>query len=221
MNSCLYGGVDPSGSASRPTGVAILDDRLQVVVAESRFDDAEVIAFFAEHGDRLFAVGLDGPCALPIGLQECCFQNREPTCGHEQPAGRKGRLCERELARRGIGCFFTVKKSFAKSWVLRSIGLYRQLREAGLMVHEVYPYASKRLLFGRQMVAKQTRVGRAFLASALAELGIVLPQKQLSHHELDAIVGAYTVYLLAHGRAERVGDEQEGYIVIPAGEARP
>jgi predicted nuclease with RNAse H fold len=114
-----------------------------------------------------------------------------------------------------------VKRSFAKSWVLRSIGLYRQLRGAGFVVHEVYPYASKRLLFGPQMAAKQTSAGRVLLASALTQLGIVLPRQQLSHHELDAIVAAHTVYLLAHGRAELVGDAQEGYIVIPGGVAKP
>ncbi|MDZ7392958.1 MAG: DUF429 domain-containing protein [candidate division KSB1 bacterium] len=209
----LYGGIDPSGSSARPSGVAVLDGRLQVVDAGLGRTDEEIVGFFTPYRLRLFAVGLDGPCVLPIGLHECCFA-ASPTCDHDQPNGRKGRFCELELARRGIGCFFTVKNSFAKGWVLRSLRLYRQLCAVGLRVVEIYPYATKRLLLGAQLPAKQTRRGRLYLGQMLSRLGVSVPE-DLSHHELDAIVAAYTVYLLARDLAEMVGDEAEGYIVIP------
>lgn len=209
----LYGGIDPSGSSTRPSGLAILDGKLHVLHAGLCQTDEEIVEFFTPHRLSLFAVGLDGPCALPIGLSECCFTD-PPTCAHDQPHGRKGRFCELELARRGIGCFFTVKNSFAKAWVLRSLRLYRQLCAVGLRVVEIYPYATKRLLLGAQLPAKQTRRGRLYLGQMLSRLGISVPE-DLSHHELDAIVAAYTVYLLARDLAEMVGDEAEGYIVIP------
>ncbi len=209
----LYGGIDPSGSPARPSGVAVLAESLQVLEARLCRCDDEIVAFFAPHRSTLFALGLDGPCALPQGLGECCFRTPEAECLHEQPHGRKGRVCERELARRGIGCFFTVKKSFAKEWVLRSLRLYRLLRAAGLEVVEVYPYASKRLLFGPGP-SKGTERGRLVLTERLCQLGIRMPEG-LCHHQLDAVVAAYTVYLLAHDEAEMVGDEAEGYVVIP------
>ncbi len=218
----LFGGVDPSGSAAHPTALAILDGQLCVRAVASCSSDAEVSSFFAPHRKQLFAIGLDGPCALPVGLEECCFRAHGPPCPHQQPDGKKGRACEQELARRGIGCFFTVKKAFAKSWILRSLSLFRQLREAGHRVLEVYPYATKRLLFGPLPAAKQTAAGRAALVAALQGVGVQLPCGELSHHELDAIVAAYTVYLFAHGRAEQVGDDREGYIVVPkAARGRP
>jgi predicted nuclease with RNAse H fold len=82
-------------------------------------------------------------------------------------------------------------------------------------VVEVYPYATKRLLFAPLPAAKQTAAGRAALVRALQGAGLMLPCRELSHHELDAIVAAYTVYLFAVGRAEEVGDEEEGYIIVP------
>ncbi|MGQ9560459.1 MAG: DUF429 domain-containing protein [Candidatus Oleimicrobiaceae bacterium] len=211
----LFGGLDPSGSAARPTALAILDDELCVRAVGSRLADEEISSYFAPHREQLFAIGLDGPCALPVGLEECCFRTGGPPCAHQQPDGKKGRACEQELARRGIGCFFTVKGAFAKSWILRSLILFRQLEAAGHRVLEVYPYATKRLLFGPMCAAKETAAGRAALLRALQGVGLQLPCSELSHHELDAIVAAYTVYLFAHGRAEQVGDDREGYIVVP------
>jgi hypothetical protein len=37
----------------------------------------------------------------------------------------------------------------------------------------------------------------------------------LTHHELDAILGAYTCYLHRRGQTEQLGDPQEGVVIIP------
>lgn len=216
----LFGGIDPSGSAAKPSACAVMDEKFQIVGLGFKSTDREIAGFFNPYKHKLYALGLDGPCCLPVGLYLCCFQQDGSKCIHEQPDGLKGRACERELAKRGIGCFFTVKKAFARGWIIRSEQLYKMMSQAGYSVLEVYPYASKRILFGRHIPKKSTKAGRRWLQERLARLSITFPEEQLySHHELDAIVAALTVWLHYRGKTEEVGDDIEGRIVLPSARA--
>lgn len=157
-------------------------------------------------------VAIDAPLWLPAGM--CCL---EASCPCAARAADGLRAAERHLLRRGLGLYRTTKRSIIKSMVYRGIGLRRLLEEAGLSVLEVYPYASKVALFGRPLPRKTTSAGRAFLRARLEPLipGLAGLQRRLSHDELDALVAAYTALLVAEGKAERVGSEEDGTICLP------
>jgi predicted nuclease with RNAse H fold len=213
----LFGGIDPSGSENEPTACAVMDDDRKIVDVSMQRTDREIADFFTAYQQDLFAIGVDGPCYFPTGLYSCCFQQDDFSCQHEQPNGVKGRACERELAKQGIGCFFTVKKAFARGWILRSVKLHHNLTQLGYRILEVYPYASKRILFGRHIPKKFTIAGMQWLQDQIANLGIAFSQIQPhTHHEFDAIMAAITVYLHYVGKAVEVGDETEGRIIIPS-----
>jgi len=110
-------------------------------------------------------VAIDAPLSLPNGL--CCL---EESCSCQPRARVKGRSCERELARLGIPCYFTTKKSIIKAMVYRGIRLRTELEAMGYEVIEVYPYASKVRLFGKPIPAKLKPAGLAFLKQHISQL---------------------------------------------------
>ncbi|MDZ7261300.1 MAG: DUF429 domain-containing protein [candidate division KSB1 bacterium] len=215
-NPIYFGGIDPTGSETRASGCAVMDSHLGVTRLEKIQTDQEIMKFFLPYKDNLYAIGLDGPCKLPQGLFPCCFDQNGRHCNHTQPEGKKGRLCERQLAQMGIGCFFTTKRAFARGWVLRSLNLFEKLTQAGFPVLEIYPYGAKRCLFGKQVPKKSTRTGTKILQELVSSLGIKLESgRSYSHDELDAVIGAYTCYLHWCGKAQELGNETEGKIVLP------
>jgi predicted nuclease with RNAse H fold len=130
----------------------------------------------------------------------------------------KGRWCEQELARLGMPCYFTTKKSIIKNMVYRAIGLRARLERAGLKVIEVYPYASKVRLFGKPVPRKVTLQGLGWLRDKMAML---LPKSSAfldiwDHNMCDAAVAAYTAFLYYQGLTEKVGRPEDGFIYIPA-----
>lgn len=85
------------------------------------------------------------------------------------------------------------------------------------MVLEIYPHAARKRLFG-SLSPKVTRQGRQALQESLRQLIGAIPDPHsqlLSHHELDAILGAYTVYLHQRGLTEKLGDPEEGVVIVP------
>lgn len=193
----------------------MIDGSLRVIEVKRLFSEEDILDFFEGYKEDLAYIGLDGPCGVPRGLDLCCFDLRINVCLCQESSGQKGRIAERELARRGIGCFFTTKKAFAKTWIRRSLNLFRILRERGFPVLEVYPYGTKRRLFPEGLPKKATLRGRIALQEGLSSLDLKLPERLLSHHELDALLGAYTCYLYTQGLTEDIGEEEEGKIVIP------
>lgn len=215
----LYAGVDPAGNPQRPTGVAVLDERLRVRALENMRSDEEIEAFLDAWRGRTVSVALDGPVGLPRGLNRCCFEGavRPSPCACEQPDGLKGREAEREMSRKGIGVFYLTKNAFARSWIRRSLQLYERLTAAEFQVLEVFPYGAKRVLWGKDLPRKQSRSGRAFLRARLEREGVRFPDARLpGDHELDALVGAYVARLHARGETEAFGDPAEGAILLPA-----
>lgn len=129
----------------------------------------------------------------------------------------KGRSCERELARLGIGCFFTSKRSIIKRMVYRAMALSRQIEAIGGTPLEVYPYATKVRIFGKPIPAKNTRAGLVFLRERVRGLlpSLEAPDEDLDHDQCDALLAAYTGYLHWKGQTETLGLSEEGVIVIP------
>jgi predicted nuclease with RNAse H fold len=132
-------------------------------------------------------------------------------------AGVKGRDCERELARSGIPCYFTTKKSIIKTMVYRGIGLKTELESMGYEVIEVYPYATKLRLFGRNIPKKTTPAGLAFLKQRICQLlpNIAPYVGGFNHDMCDAAIAAYTAFLYSQGKTELCGEPEEGTIYLP------
>lgn len=198
-------GIDLASSARKASAYARLTDDLEISF-DLLHSDSELLKAVEE--DKPALVAIDAPLGLPYGA--CCL---EESCGC-QPLS-KFRECELELAKRGIPCFFTTKRSIIKKMIYRAIGLRKKLEAQGYEVIEVYPYASKVCLWGRPIPSKLKPEGLHFLRQKLSALLPGLSFKELNHDECDAILAAYTAWLFYHGRAEALGNPVEGRIVIP------
>lgn len=159
-------------------------------------------------------MGMDCPLGLPVGL--CCL---EEDCACTPTSSLKGRECERELARRGISCYFTTKRSIIKDMVYRGMALRDSIAGHGIEVLEVYPYAVKVSLCGKPIPSKTTSQGMAFLQERLGQLvpGVTTYAGRLTHDLYDAILAAYTAYLHSPEKTESLGIEEEAFIVVPRG----
>ena len=174
------------------------------------YPDSDILKVARSQGFTLVAI--DAPLSLPLGL--CCL---EESCPCQPTAEVKGRGCERELARQGIPCYFTTKKSIIKGMVYRGIKLKAELEAMGCEVIEVYPYASKVRLFGRNIPQKTTPAGLAFLKQHISLLlPSIAPYIDGFNHDLcDAAIAAYTAFLHSQGKTELCGDIEEGVICLP------
>ena len=206
----LVMGIDLSASPKRYSAYALLDERVRLAQLGQFWRCDELLA--ALDGVECGLVGIDAPLSLPLGLD--CLEEDHPC----SPISRhKGRAAERELARMGIGRFFTTKRSIIKGLTCRGMELCRDFVGRGYDVLEVYPYASKVVLFGRRIPRKSTPRGLAFLVERLAALigGLEPYLDRLDHDECDALIAAYTARLHLERRTDCLGTKEEGYIVVP------
>src|SRR5207249_11398493 len=121
----------------RPSDLAALDLTGERVAFASCLSDDDLLAALCALGADVVAI--DSPMGLPAGL--CCL---EESCSCVPKLGLTGRSAERELARLGIPCFWTTKRTIIKSMIYRAIALKGRLESEGYSVLEVFPYAVKR-----------------------------------------------------------------------------
>jgi len=205
-----FAGIDLTSSFKKASAYALLEADLRIGSLKSLSTDSEIIA--AIERDRPTLVAIDAPLSLPRGL--CCL-NLDCLC---QPASSgKGRLCERELARQRIPCYFTTKKSIIKEMVERAIKLNKELPTRGYEVIEIYPYASKIRLWGKRMPKKTSAEGLEYLKIHVTRIipDLALHRAKLDHDLCDAVIAAYTAYLHYQGKTEPIGDPDEGLIYVP------
>lgn len=215
MTACAptFFGLDLTSSEKKASAFAVLDSQPALLSYGALKNDTDIL--HAIQRQRPTFVAIDSPLGLPKGL--CCL---EKTCPCRSLHPFKGRLCERELSRLGIPSYYTTKRSIIKLMVYRAIGLRHALEEAGVHVLEVYPYASKRRLFGLPIPKKTFPEGIAFLRDKLSPIVKgPLPQKS-GHDLLDAVVAAYTAYLHSRGMTEDIGDPEEWQITVPIAHSR-
>jgi len=208
-----YFGLDLTFPGKQPATWAVLDDRPGVVAVGNSLADQEIMDQVKRFSPSV--VGIDAPLTLPFGLD--CL---EELCPCQTASSLKGRQCERALARLGIGCYFTTKRSIIKPMVYRGMALRRVLEGQAYCVIEVYPHASKVRLFGHRTPRKKgSRGSRAVLQSLLgaliANLAAFAQGRILGHDELDSLLAAYTAWLYGRGGAEAVGEPEEGLIYLP------
>jgi predicted nuclease with RNAse H fold len=210
MERANFIGIDLT-SFKRSTACVALDEELCLAWFDLLSSDGQIIAAIESHHPRIVAI--DAPLGLPNGL--CCL---EESCSCQPLSYAKGRVCERELSHRGIPCYYTTKKSIIKDMVYRAISLRERINARGYQVIEVYPYATKVQLFGRQIPPKTTPAGIIFLKKRLADvMPHLIPCLPKFNHDLyDALLAAYTAYLYIKGEVEIIGDPEESAIFIPA-----
>ena len=203
-------GIDLTSAETRPSACLGLDRGLHLIYSGFLYRDSDILRIASEYSFKLVAI--DAPLSLPQGL--CCL---EEGCPCQPKAQVKGRSCERELARQGIPCYFTTKKSIIKSMVYRGIRLKTELEAGGFEVIEVYPYASKVRLWGKDIPQKTTPIGLAFLKQHISLLlpGITPYIDGFNHDLCDAAIAAYTAFLYCQGKTELCGKTEEGVICLP------
>lgn len=209
----LFLGVDLTSAAKTPTAYALLDERLEIQTLDFFREDAELVGKANEHQPSL--IGIDAPLSLPLGWH--CLENPCSCNACLSPTLDKTRTAEVELSARRIPFYWTTRRSIIKKMVYRAISLRSALESRGHHVIEVFPYATKMRLWGRQMPKKNTPEGVTFLRQKLELLLPNLGQRwsDLDHDRADALMATYTVWLHHRGQTESLGIAAEGQIVIP------
>ncbi|GAG68535.1 unnamed protein product, partial [marine sediment metagenome] len=156
-------GIDLTSAEAKPSACLGLDNQLNLIYFGFLNRDSDIQQVVNKYEFELIAI--DAPLSLPKRL--CCL---EESCSCQPRAKVKGRNCERELARLGIPCYFTTKKSIIKAMVYRGIRLKTELEAMGYKVIEVYPYASKLRLFGKPIPPKLRPGGLTFLKQRICQL---------------------------------------------------
>jgi predicted nuclease with RNAse H fold len=204
-------GVDLRASNKKPSSIAVLDSQSHLAELASFFEDSELIQKVDDLQPDLVAIG--APLNLPAGF--CCL-DQACECHFSEP-NRKGRLLELELAKMGISCFYTNKGSIIRELIYRGIRLSKTLREAGHSVIEVYPHATKMLLFGDKVPPKNSAISISYMIGHLTPLvsGMEQHADDLDRNTCDAIINAYTGQLHAQANTDVLGDPEEGILVLP------
>ncbi len=208
-------GIDLSASSKRGSAFALLDERAGLLGCSQFFEPDELDACLEEHRPKLVAI--DAPLSLPLGLD--CLEESHP-CSPTN--SYKGRSAEQELAQIRIGCFFTTKRSIIKAMIYRGQAISQGLSKQGYKVIEVYPYATRVILFGEKMPPKNTSRGLAYLKDRLATkvTGLDGYIDKLNHDGCDAILAAYTAWLHCNDQTDALGIPEEGHIIVPKVPAR-
>ncbi len=188
-------GIDLAGSPKRMTGVCAMRGR-SVISCCYVFEDKEILEFV--DAARPVLVTIDAPLNLPPGRRSLDDRNGE----HFRP-------CDRMLLERGIR-FFPITLGPMRMLTTRGISLARKLRRRGYTALEMYPGAAQDVF---RIPRKHHSMRR--LLNGLKRLGITGLDTEMNGDELDAVTGAYVGVLHLMGRAELLGDEKTGGILIP------
>ena len=204
-------GIDLRASHKKPSSVAILDSQSHLTELRNCYEDSELTDLVGEVRPDLIAIG--APLNLPSGF--CCL-DQSCDCRFSIP-GRKGRLLELELAKMGISCFYTNKGSIIRELIYRGIRLSKDLRAQGYDLIEVYPHATKMLLFGDNLPPKNSAASLRYMVDHLKPLvpGMDDHTDNLDKNSCDAIINAYTGQLHAQSETDVLGDPEEGMVVLP------
>jgi len=216
-SSRLVVGVDVA--AARPcTAVAV-----RGVQVERWMDTGDVealVAWITEIDPQVVAV--DAPQGPSRGLLIQPVEGAKPYAG---------RVCDRELRRRGMPLYEVPgDKGAAPAWMGVGFAIFAGLLQEGYMpavAHEnpargpagraaleVYPHASFVSLRNGGMPKKTTRSGIEARVRLLHELGLSWDGR-FDHDSLDALVAAATGLLFLEGRGIHVGDATEGLVWLP------
>jgi uncharacterized protein YprB with RNaseH-like and TPR domain/predicted nuclease with RNAse H fold/dephospho-CoA kinase len=194
-------GIDLTGSESRPSGWCLLDGSFAVTQRIGSDDD--IVKATLETSPSL--VSIDSPLSLPVG--RIAVTDDDP--------GRKTygitRYCERVLRKRGISVYPCLIPSM-QTLTARGIRMAQRFRSLGIPVIESYPGAAQDI-----MNIPRKRADLSLLKKGLGDFGLRgdFTTASVSHDELDAITSAIVGLFYMSGRFEALGNEDEGYLIIP------
>ncbi len=179
-------GIDLAGTESKETGWALLQDfKVEILTFHS---DDEILRKTLESNPLLVAI--DAPLTMP--------------------KDGKMRLADKEMKRLGYSVLPPLFPGM-KNLTLRGIRLASKMRENGIRVIEVHPTSSRKAL-GLPVMKDVEQIRRALIKLGLkGDIG----KDKITIHELDAVIAALTAKLHLDGKTIKVGNEKEGYIIIP------
>lgn len=211
VNTTILFGVTLRISPSHPSSLAVLNHQSQLVHLAPFNTDPELLQLVGTYQPTLIAIG--SPLCLPTGLPDL-----EPSSNtRAAPPENRGRQLERELSSIGIPCFFTSRGSVIRPLIYRGIGLKGEFHLRGYEVIEVYPHATRVILFGEQALPPKGSRSVAFLKETLPSLinGLEPYIDSLDKHTGDALLNAYTALLHMREGTDQLGNPHEGLLVIP------
>ncbi len=180
-------GIDLAGASANPTGWALWKNK--AVNASHLYSDEEILSRSIELSPALIA--MDAPLSLP-------------TSGVLRRA-------DREMLKRGYPVF---PPRFPRMEALtrRAVNLTRALSAGGFPVIEVHPASARKAL-------KMPTKDWGQVQTILVRMGLKgdVKTRKMTPHEIDAVTAALVGYFHLLGKAELVGEPQEGYIIVPQG----
>jgi len=185
MKENIIVGIDLAGVPKNPTGWALWKNK--VISTCHLYENKEILEQLTKIKPVLVAI--DAPLSLP-----------------KKGAMRKS---DREMHRRGYPVFPPRFPAMEKL-TLRARKITQQIKREGSHIIEVHPTSTRKAL---KMPVKNWKE----IQSIFLQLGLEgdLKTRVLSSHEIDAVTAALTGYLHLQGKIELIGNEEEGYIVVP------
>ena len=185
MQEDIVIGIDLAGVPRNPTGWALWKNK--VISTCHLYKNEEILKHLTNFEPTLVAI--DAPLSLP----------------------RKGamRKADREMHRRGYPVFPPRFPAMEKL-TLRAMKITQEITKDDLDVIEVHPTSTRKAL---KMPAKDWKK----IQNIFVRMGLEgdLKTRALTPHEIDAATAALTGYLYLQGKIELIGNEEEGYIVVP------
>jgi len=185
MRERIVIGIDLSAVPKNPTGWALWKNK--VISIGHLYKNEEILKHLTNFEPTLVAI--DAPLSLP----------------------KKGamRKADREMYRLGYPVFPPRFPAMEKL-TLRAMKITQEITKDDLDVIEVHPTSTRKAL---KMPAKDWKK----IQNIFARMGLEgdLKTRALTPHEIDAATAALTGYLYLQGKIELIGNEEEGYIVVP------
>jgi predicted nuclease with RNAse H fold len=194
-------GIDLTGSEKKSSGWAVLENG--VALTRRVFSDADLIAATVKAAPAV--VSIDSPLSLPRGRISV----------YDDDPGRHiygiTRLCERLMSKRGIRSYPTLIRSMQKL-TLRGMLLAQEFRSRGFTVIESFPGGVQDIL---GLPRKQKSLVDLVSGLHLAGISGNFVEARVSHDEIDALTSALVGCFYLTGQYEALGDEEEGYLILP------
>jgi predicted nuclease with RNAse H fold len=178
-------GLDLAGKPENPTGRALWQQR--TVRTSLTYTDSEILENIL--CGRPAIIAIDAPLSFP----------------------KRGilRKADREMIRKRYRVFPPGFKAMRKL-TARGEKLNKLIAEKGYKTIEVHPTSTRKAL---NMPKKDWKEIQKIFESIGLEGD--LKTRTLVPHEIDAVTAALTAYLHMQKQTEALGDEEEGYIIIP------
>ena len=178
-------GIDLAGKPENPTGWATWENKK--VKTTLLYMDNQILEAITQNKPEIIAV--DAPFSLPkSGLL---------------------RKADKEMIKSGYRVFPPILPAM-RTLTMRAMKLNRLISEIGFKTIEVHPTSTCKAL---NIPPKDW--GK--IQTVLTQIGLEgdLKVRTLTPHEIDAVIAALTAYLYMRNQTEALGDEEEGYIIIP------